>query len=64
MSKEYYSRDNVELTINETNDNTTVSVTLIDSHGHFENELELNNNQAYDLMKLLDEIKNKLKSTD
>ena len=56
--------DNIELSLNESNDGIGLYLTLNDKHGHYEDEFKLSNDQAYDLLQGLKSVENRLRKNE
>ncbi len=56
--------DNIELSLNESNDGIELYLTLNDKHGHYEDEFKLSNDQAYDLLQGLKSVENRLQKNE
>ena len=56
--------DNIELSLNESNDDIELYLTLNDKHGHYEDEFKLSNDQAYDLLQGLKSVENRLRKNE
>lgn len=64
MENTIYNSDNIELTLNETNEGSLLSLDLIDNHGHYDKTIQLSLKQAHDLMIALNSMSNEFDSIE